>query len=102
MLTSVLGSVFACVSPFEPVDPVMGGVLGVVAVLPSRSSITKSIGILPFKQLIYRWQKLSHNSWTCDVTKKREKMEISRKILNYYKSNIRDQVKTIKTLVSIV
>ena len=28
----------------------------------SRSSITKSIGILPFKQLMYRWQKLSHSS----------------------------------------
>jgi len=30
----------------------------------SRSSITKSIGILPFRQLMYRWQKLSHNSCT--------------------------------------
>lgn len=32
--------------------------------LPSLSSITRSIGIFPFKQLMYRWQKLSHNSWT--------------------------------------
>lgn len=32
--------------------------------LPSRSSITRSIGIFPFKQLMYRWQKLSHNSCT--------------------------------------
>lgn len=31
---------------------------------PSLSSMTKSIGIFPFKQLIYRWQKLSHNSCT--------------------------------------
>lgn len=31
---------------------------------PSLSSITKSMGIFPFKQLIYRWQKLSHNSCT--------------------------------------
>lgn len=30
--------------------------------LPSLSSITKSMGILPFRQLMYRWQKLSHNS----------------------------------------
>lgn len=30
--------------------------------LPSLSSITRSIGIFPFKQLMYRWQKLSHNS----------------------------------------
>ena len=71
--TSVLGSVFGCVSPFEPEDPVMGGVLGVVAVPPSRSSITKSIGIFPFKQLMYRWQKLSHNSWTCDLWEKKNK-----------------------------
>lgn len=30
----------------------------------SRSSMTRSIGILPFRQLMYRWQKLSHSSWT--------------------------------------
>lgn len=35
---------------------------------PSLSSITKSIGIFPFKQLIYRWQKLSHNSCTYIMT----------------------------------
>lgn len=32
--------------------------------LPSRSSITRSIGIFPFKQLMYRWQKLSQSSCT--------------------------------------
>jgi len=32
--------------------------------LPSRSSITKSMGIFPFKQLMYRWQKLSQSSCT--------------------------------------
>ena len=32
--------------------------------LPSRSSMTRSIGILPFRQLMYRWQKLSQSSWT--------------------------------------
>lgn len=32
--------------------------------LPSRSSMTKSIGIFPFKQLMYRWQKLSQSSCT--------------------------------------
>lgn len=31
---------------------------------PSLSSITKSIGILPFKHDMYRWQKLSHSSCT--------------------------------------
>ena len=31
---------------------------------PSRSSITRSIGIFPFRQLMYRWQKLSQSSWT--------------------------------------
>jgi hypothetical protein len=42
------------------VEPVSSGGL-----VDSRSSITRSMGILPFKQLMYRWQKLSHNSWTC-------------------------------------
>lgn len=31
---------------------------------PSLSSITRSIGIFPFRQLMYRWQKLSQSSWT--------------------------------------
>ncbi len=31
---------------------------------PSLSSITKSMGIFPFKQLMYRWQKLSQSSCT--------------------------------------
>lgn len=31
---------------------------------PSLSSITKSMGILPFRQLMYRWQKLSQSSCT--------------------------------------
>ena len=31
---------------------------------PSRSSITRSIGIFPFRQEMYRWQKLSHSSCT--------------------------------------
>lgn len=30
----------------------------------SRSSITRSMGILPLRQLMYRWQKLSQSSWT--------------------------------------
>jgi len=46
------------------VEPVSSGGL-----VDSRSSITRSMGILPFKQLMYRWQKLSHNSWTCRQTK---------------------------------
>lgn len=46
------------------------GLFDVVLPAPSRSSITKSIGILPFKQLIYRWQKLSHNSWTWKENRK--------------------------------
>ena len=36
---------------------------------PSLSSITKSMGILPFKQEMYRWQKLSHSSCTWKLTK---------------------------------
>lgn len=44
-------------SPF--VDPPSSGGL-----VPSLSSITRSIGILPFRQLMYRWQKLSHSSCT--------------------------------------
>lgn len=39
---------------------------------PSLSSMTKSIGIFPFKQLIYRWQKLSHNSCTYIMTEVKE------------------------------
>lgn len=31
---------------------------------PSLSSITKSMGILPFRQLMYLWQKLSQSSCT--------------------------------------
>lgn len=46
------------------VEPVSSGGL-----VDSRSSITRSMGILPFRQLMYRWQKLSHNSWTCRQTK---------------------------------
>ena len=37
---------------------------GIGAVL-SRSSMTRSIGILPLRQLMYLWQKLSHSSCTC-------------------------------------
>lgn len=40
---------------------------------PSLSSMTKSIGIFPFKQLIYRWQKLSHNSCTYIMTEVKKK-----------------------------
>ena len=35
----------------------------------SLSSITKSMGIFPFRQLMYRWQKLSQSSWTCNMRK---------------------------------
>jgi len=38
--------------------------VGIGAVL-SRSSMTRSIGILPLRQLMYLWQKLSHSSCTC-------------------------------------
>lgn len=40
---------------------------------PSLSSITKSMGIFPFKQLMYRWQKLSQSSCTYRYKGKREK-----------------------------
>ena len=33
---------------------------------PSLSSITKSMGIFPLRHEMYRWQKLSHSSWTCN------------------------------------
>ena len=46
----------------------LGGV-DVVGVV-SRSSITKSIGILPFKQPIYLWQKLSQSSCTFSSSNK--------------------------------
>lgn len=35
--------------------------------LDSLSSITRSIGIFPFRQLMYRWQKLSQSSCTCNT-----------------------------------
>lgn len=40
---------------------------------PSLSSMTRSMGIFPFKQLMYRWQKLSHSSWTCVERRRRHK-----------------------------
>ena len=40
---------------------------------PSRSSMTRSMGILPFRQEMYRWQKLSQSSWTWN--KKKVKIE---------------------------
>ena len=56
--------------PAEAADPLLfespepnGSGLG-----PSLSSITKSIGILPFRQEMYRWQKLSHSSCTWNET----------------------------------
>lgn len=36
---------------------------------PSRSSMTRSMGILPFRQEMYRWQKLSQSSWTWNKKK---------------------------------
>ncbi|VDK21762.1 unnamed protein product [Anisakis simplex] len=51
-----------------PIEGLVDGAVGLGDMdgceLLARSSPTMSIGILPFKHVTYRWQKLSHSSCT--------------------------------------
>ena len=66
------GDVMPDMSSLSRLDISVGSCLGGVDVVGvvSRSSITKSIGILPFKQPIQRWQKLSQSSCTFSSSNK--------------------------------